>query len=181
MSSPASLGPGPPDLHVRPNPVVTQVVTGMCSPGHKREIHHSQPAVPTDGPWARKDAGPSRGEQETPARSPRKPGTDGAQAPASGCTGAPAGLRAVTAWAQPGRPRNSLQREPGRERAGTPGPDTSVQKTRSWGQKSGAGTPRKQPPHGVLIAPEQFQLKIGCREQGGESRADVTYCVSEYR
>lgn len=115
------------------------------------------------------------------ARSPRKAGTDGALAAGSGCTGAAAGLlRAVTAWAQPGRPRNSLQREPsgsGRTR----GPGTSVQKTASRGQQSGAGAPRKQPPHGVLIAPEQSQLKIGCREQGGESRADVTYCVSEYR
>lgn len=148
--------------------MVTQVVTGM----------HPSPRCPRMVPGqGRMLVHPGRSRR--PRQGPQ--GTRAQTAAGSGCTGAPAGLRAVTAWAQPGRPRNSLQREPKRARAGTQGPDTAVQKSASRGQKSGAGAPRKQPPHGVLIAPEQSQLKIGCREQGGESRADVTYCVSEYR
>lgn len=91
--------------------MVTQAVTGMC-PARGQARGSPLPARGAHG-WSlgKEECWSVLGGAGTPARSPRKPGADGALAPASGCTGAPAGLRAVTAWAQPGCPRNSLQRD----------------------------------------------------------------------
>lgn len=109
--------------------------------------------------------------------SPRKAGTDGALAAAL----AAREHRQSAVPAPRGQSRPPPQQFAARARAELGVLTLLAQKIGSRGWNSGAGAPRKQPPHRVLIAPEQSQLKIGCREQGGESRADVTYCVREYR
>lgn len=87
-----------------------------------------------------------REEQETPARSPRKPGTDGAPAPASGCTGAPGGPLAVPARGT-ARPLPQQFGAGARGGAGSPRPTPLPRERGPGGRRAGPGRHHGNSPH----------------------------------